>query len=348
MRYAMTGTLVAGLAMTSAPVSAATVCPAFGHDTDCGTILTISDTGLNIQTTGQGPYDGIDDTLVGVVNNSSQPVFALGLRSTNNIFGFDGDGVDTYGAPGNSADTTGYGGPSAAFANISTDTTTGTVNVASGVAAHGGMTYFSLENALSSAIACRDIVNNSVTHALANNATQISAAFTSQVSGLTIAQAAQDCGFKNFDWQQRISLLPPPSPFFAVGNPTALTAPPPFNDPPQGGYTYQNPPNNAFPFYYNLSTPATDPLSLAANETATTLSFFDAPADPCLPGPQSATVAAYADSVCGGMRAPAGSQLSFTTHLVGVLPNNGLLDLGVGFTWTDTYNGTSGGIAVTN
>lgn len=59
--------------------NAQTVCPAVGQDTTCGTIITVIDTGATISNTGQGPYDGIEDTLVGVVNNSSMPISALGL-----------------------------------------------------------------------------------------------------------------------------------------------------------------------------------------------------------------------------------------------------------------------------
>src|SRR5690242_5128060 len=67
------------------------VCPPVGADTDCGTILTIGDTGpVAITTTGQGPYDQIEDTLIGVVNNSSHPLRALGLSSSLPIFAFDG------------------------------------------------------------------------------------------------------------------------------------------------------------------------------------------------------------------------------------------------------------------
>jgi YVTN family beta-propeller protein len=130
-------------------------CPAFGADTTCGTIITLTNTGATVTTTGQPPYDtydGIigDDTLVGVVNNSNTPITSLGLSSSLDIFGFDGDGIDTYGAPGNALDNTGYGGPNAYFTNISQDATTGTVNFIVPIATGGGTAYFSLENQVSS------------------------------------------------------------------------------------------------------------------------------------------------------------------------------------------------------
>ena len=94
------------------------------------------------------------------------------------------------------------------------------------------------------------------------------------------------------------------------------------------------------PVYYNLGTPASDPFSVLANESSTTLNFFDAPADTCLPGGTGQD--------CGGV-APNGSVLQFSTHLVGIsglFPNATVQDTGIGFTWFDTFNGTNGGISV--
>src|SRR5258708_38071 len=73
---------------TPRPAMAASVCPAVGADTDCGVIITITDKGATVTGTGQGPYDGIEDTLVGVVNKSKIPIKALGLSSAKTIFGF--------------------------------------------------------------------------------------------------------------------------------------------------------------------------------------------------------------------------------------------------------------------
>lgn len=200
---------------------------------------------------------------------------------------------------------------------------------------------------LAAATGCTSALNNSVPKPAGG--ADVSTTFTPQ-GGLTLAQAAQACGFVEFDWQQTITTLPAPSPFLSACSSTPLTAPPAFNDPPACGYAYQHPPNAVMlPVYYNLFT--TGPLSLSGNSTTTQLSFYDAPADPCLPGTQSASTAAYADTICGGagIRAPAGSKLSFTTHLVGIqgaLPGASVVDTGIGFTWTSDFNGTSGGIAV--
>jgi hypothetical protein len=128
-------------------------CPAVGNDTGCGIIITVTNQGATVSQTGQGPYDGIEDTLVGVVNNSRLPVSSLRLKSGMRIFGFDGDGIDTYGIAGNGNDGTGYGGPNAYFTDISADQATGTVKFIVPIAANGGTGFFSLEEALTSATA---------------------------------------------------------------------------------------------------------------------------------------------------------------------------------------------------
>lgn len=85
-----TAILILGvLAISGRPANAQ--CPAVGADTTCGTVITITNSGASVSSTGQGPYDGSHDILVGVINNSSQPIFALGLTSGLAIFGFDGD-----------------------------------------------------------------------------------------------------------------------------------------------------------------------------------------------------------------------------------------------------------------
>jgi hypothetical protein len=90
-----------------------------------------------------GPYDGVEDTYFGVINNSSKVINLLDLSSTLSIGAFDGDGIDTYGVPGNANDTTGYGGPDAWFSNnLGTSLT---VNFIAGISAGGGTDIFSLE-----------------------------------------------------------------------------------------------------------------------------------------------------------------------------------------------------------
>jgi hypothetical protein len=99
-----------------------------------------------------GPYDGGDDTLVGVQNDSSSSVIGLKLSSTLPIFDFDGDGLCSglfsptpAGCP---FGTTGYEGPNTTFTPASS--TIGNVNFTGGLPA-GGTTYFSLESVVQAA-----------------------------------------------------------------------------------------------------------------------------------------------------------------------------------------------------
>jgi hypothetical protein len=156
-------------------------CPAIGEDTSCALLIVITNNGIQILADpSQGPYDGSDDTLFGVVNESSSPQSALQLRSPDSepIFGFDGDGICTYALggegsndttgtgfagdgycttdqlngvdPGNTSDPLGtdYQGPDNTYSNISSDTTSGQVNFDTALAPNGGHTYFSLEESL--------------------------------------------------------------------------------------------------------------------------------------------------------------------------------------------------------
>ena len=156
-------------------------------------------------------------------------------------------------------------------------------------------------------------------------------------SALTLSEAAAQCGFTNFDWQQIITHLPNPSMIYQVGNPTPLSSPPAFFDPPPKGYTYCVPsfgsPCDQYPFYWKPN--GTGLQSLSAYETTNTLSFSDAPSFPGL---------------------PPGDSLGFTTRLVGIcnaIPSQLCSSSGGAsiplfeWTWTDTFNGTSGGVAKT-
>src|ERR1700738_5525995 len=58
--------LLGGTFLTSA---ASAQCPTVGNDTGCGAVIPVTGTGATFMPTGMGPYDGSDDTLVGVVNN---------------------------------------------------------------------------------------------------------------------------------------------------------------------------------------------------------------------------------------------------------------------------------------
>jgi hypothetical protein len=353
--------LLSGLMTLLAGGTAIAQCPAIGNDTGCGTVITITDSGATVTQTGQGPYDGSDDTLVGVVNNSSQPVALLNLSSGLVVFGFDGDGIDSFGVAGNAQDSTGYGGPNAYFSNINAAQTAATVNFITPIAAKGGTSYFSLEMALANAVACSSLVNGAISgpnlagSSLLSGPTQITATFTPNLK-YSLQQAAALCGFVNFDWIQQIIRLPDPSPFYEVNpgsaaHPIHLTAnSTPFNDPAPNGYTY-NPAWVSFPFYWDPKT-TNQPWSLVANETPYTLSAFDSPKDPCLAGPLGLPSNAWLTStavrqICGNRVSARGASIAFVTHLAGVKADGTGVDLGVGYTWTSNFNGTFGGIAQT-
>jgi hypothetical protein len=152
----MKGLLFAGAAIAALSISgAAAAFPAIGHDTGPSVIITLNSDGsatLTNDTTVNPTYDVSDDTYVGVVNNSGHNVGSIHITSTQNIFGFDGDGLTYYGQAGNALDPTGYGGPSAYFTNIVFGPTSqsGDVNFIGGIA-NGGTNYFGLEQAIDAA-----------------------------------------------------------------------------------------------------------------------------------------------------------------------------------------------------
>jgi hypothetical protein len=135
-------------------LSAASLCPAIGFATDCNIVLTIGPGGTLTSSAGassSSTYDGSDDVLVGLVNNSGTAISSVNLSAPGiDIFGFDGDGIDTFGSVemASNPDTTGYGGPDAYFTNISPDDSMGTVNFISPLSGNGGFDYFSLEEAI--------------------------------------------------------------------------------------------------------------------------------------------------------------------------------------------------------
>ena len=112
-------------------------CPAIGYSTSCSALITINRNGsLKIQIDSSvSPYDGVEDSLVGVINNSGATVYGIKLTGSD-IFGLDGDGA--FG--GNN-----YSGPNTNF-TIAPDGNSGVVsfNGDRGLS-NGQFAYFSLE-----------------------------------------------------------------------------------------------------------------------------------------------------------------------------------------------------------
>ncbi|MGA2039065.1 MAG: hypothetical protein ABSH42_07300 [Bryobacteraceae bacterium] len=120
--------------------------------TGCNVVITIAANGTaSVSIPDSSPYDGSEDTLVGVKNNSASTIASVNLTGSD-IFGFDGDGICTFTFVGSSYCTTAqqngtdpgdYQGPTSTF--TVTNANTGSVNFAPAIPANGGTAYFSLE-----------------------------------------------------------------------------------------------------------------------------------------------------------------------------------------------------------
>jgi hypothetical protein len=159
--------LVAGTASAAPTTPPFTECPPIGLDTGCAILIVLNDNGVQILTDpAQGPYDGVEDTLIGVLDNTTgTTITSVPLSGSSAVFGFDGDGIcspnnptqpfspgppDANAAVGpctdNGKDTSigGYGGANSYFTNINGAQTSGTVNFITALGP-GQTTYFSLE-----------------------------------------------------------------------------------------------------------------------------------------------------------------------------------------------------------
>lgn len=143
------GALAAPLVTPTPPAPPFAECPAIGLDTSCDILVVVTDSGTDVyQDPSQGPYDGIDDTLTGVLNESGEPLTNLDLSGDTDLFGFDGDGICTYTfAAYCSTAQYGYEGPDNTFSDINANDSGGVVNFTTPLPT-GGSSYFSLEEAL--------------------------------------------------------------------------------------------------------------------------------------------------------------------------------------------------------
>ena len=147
-------TRLAAAAATPPPVTPApatppfTECPPVGNDGSCGILIEVTDSGYKVVSDGsQGPYDGDDDTPVGVVNLTDKPVSSLLLSSQAPIFGFDSDGLCTFtpSPTGCPFGATGYEGANTSFTVGSPYG--GKVSFTTALQKNG-TAYFSLEDAI--------------------------------------------------------------------------------------------------------------------------------------------------------------------------------------------------------
>jgi hypothetical protein len=143
----------------SAPTPPFTECPAIGDSPSCEILLVVNaDNTVSVEgDPSVGPFDGSDDTLVGIINNSSKTVKAVTVSGPgSDLSGFDGDGICSgdYGSWNGSAGCpygpTGYEGPGTSFVTDPSLPDSAEVDFTGGLAP-AGTVYFSLEGALTSA-----------------------------------------------------------------------------------------------------------------------------------------------------------------------------------------------------
>ena len=123
--------------------------------TGCNVVITIAANGsVSTVVTDPSPYEGSEDVIIGVKNNSTSAVGSVALTSSSGVFGFEGDGICTFTFPGSTycsasaiagTDPQDYQGPTSTFTNITGGGNNGTVVFNPSIAANGGSTYFSLE-----------------------------------------------------------------------------------------------------------------------------------------------------------------------------------------------------------
>jgi hypothetical protein len=152
-------------------------CPPTGADTNgCELLITVTAvngagaaTSFTVLTSSpdQGPYDSVEDTLIGITNGASAFLKSISLSGTAGgigIFAFDGDGacVGTFspsptaaqcGGSFTSSDPGDYQSAGATFTGINGAQTSGTVLVGGGTGlSTGASTWFSLEGQISASV----------------------------------------------------------------------------------------------------------------------------------------------------------------------------------------------------
>jgi hypothetical protein len=89
--------LALGVALIAPSVSGAATfeqCPHVDKNTGCQFLITVGSSGVQVsEDASQGPYDGEDDTLVGIQNSSTSAISSIPLSAEEPIFAFDGDGL---------------------------------------------------------------------------------------------------------------------------------------------------------------------------------------------------------------------------------------------------------------
>jgi hypothetical protein len=143
----------------TAPAPPFTECPAIGASPSCEILLVVNaDNTVSVDgDPSVGPFDGSDDTLVGIINNSTAPVKAVTVSGPGSgLSQFDGDGICSgdygtwNGSSGCPYGPTGYEGPGTSFTTDPSLPDSAEVDFTGGLSP-GKSAYFSLEGALTSA-----------------------------------------------------------------------------------------------------------------------------------------------------------------------------------------------------
>jgi hypothetical protein len=133
-----------------------TQCAPVGYDSSCSILLDVNtDNSVSVLTDPSvGPFDGADDTLVGIVNNSTTPVTAVTVTGPGtDLSGFDYDGLCNanyygHGSPlGCPFGPTGYEGPGTSLVTAPSLPDEAEVDFSPALQT-GQSAYFSLEGAL--------------------------------------------------------------------------------------------------------------------------------------------------------------------------------------------------------
>lgn len=150
--YSALGCLM--LLFVAASARAVPICPSIGSATGCGVQINVTSqsggvaTAFTATTLGNGnPYDGIEDTLIGITNSSGASInsITLSAASSAGAFGFDGDGDCTF-PGGPPCGATGYEGPNMTFGAVTTVAGVDSMTITfTGGLANGASTFFSLE-----------------------------------------------------------------------------------------------------------------------------------------------------------------------------------------------------------
>lgn len=144
---------------TTTPATPYTECPAIGSSPSCEILLVVNanNTVSVLGDSAVGTFDGSDDTLVGIINNSTAAVKAVTVTGPgSDLSGFDQDGICSgnygtwTGSTGCPYGPTGYEGPGTSFVTDPSLPDSAEVDFAGGLAP-GKTAYFSLEGALTQA-----------------------------------------------------------------------------------------------------------------------------------------------------------------------------------------------------